>query len=119
MPYKIVVVEPACSWLHSLRQSDRGTLLQIAQALNVLEQEGPALGRPLVDRIAHSALPNLKELRPGSSGTTEVRLLFAFDVERNAVILVGGDKAGDWSRWCRSAIKAAEEAYAVYVKESS
>lgn len=118
MPFKIIVVEPARSWLHSLRRNDRGTLVQIAQALNVLQIEGPALGRPLVDRITGSALANLKELRPGSSGASEVRLLFVFDPRRNAVILVGGDKAGNWSGWYRTAIKEAEEAYAVYEEES-
>lgn len=90
----------------------------ITQALNVLQIEGPALGRPLVDRITGAALPNLKELRPGSSGASEVRLLFVFDPERNAVILVGGDKAGNWSGWYRTAIKEAEEAYAAYRQES-
>ncbi|MFD8945608.1 type II toxin-antitoxin system RelE/ParE family toxin [Streptomyces californicus] len=114
MPYKVIVVEPARSWLHQLRRRDRGTLLQVAAAINVLQCEGPALGRPLVDRIVGSALPNLKELRPGSSGAGEVRLLFVFDPARDAVILVGGDKAGRWSRWYRTAIKEAEAAYEAY-----
>ncbi|CBG68758.1 type II toxin-antitoxin system RelE/ParE family toxin, partial [Streptomyces scabiei] len=47
-----------------------------------------------------------------------MRLLFVFDPERNAVILVGGDKAGNWSGWYRTAIKEAEEAYAAYREES-
>ncbi|WP_371580422.1 type II toxin-antitoxin system RelE/ParE family toxin [Streptomyces sp. NBC_01314] len=118
MPFKIVVVEPALSWLHGLRQNDRGTLHQITAALNVLQQEGPALGRPLVDRITGSDLPNLKELRPGSSGASEVRVLFVFDPDRNAVILVGGDKSGNWSGWYRTAIKEAQEAYKEYKEES-
>ncbi|MFF8441379.1 type II toxin-antitoxin system RelE/ParE family toxin [Streptomyces californicus] len=114
MPYKVIVVEPARSWLHQLRRRDRDTLLQVTAAINVLQREGPALGRPLVDRVVGSALPNLKELRPGSSGASEVRLLFVFDPARNAVILVGGDKAGRWSRWYRTAIKEAEAAYEAY-----
>jgi hypothetical protein len=117
MPHRIIVVEPARSWLHALRHSDRSTLLQIAQALEVLKLEGPTLGRPLVDRIKGSSLPNLKELRPGSSGASEVRLLFIFDPERNAVVLVGGDKSGNWSGWYESAVKEAEEAYAAYLEE--
>ena len=36
------------------------------------------LGRPLVDTIKGSTLSYLKELRPGSAGATEVRLLFVF-----------------------------------------
>lgn len=66
-------------WLHGLRRTDRDTLIQVSQAVTALQEEGPALGRPLVDTIKGSALSNLKELRPGSAGTTEVRLLFVFD----------------------------------------
>ncbi|MEW2070387.1 type II toxin-antitoxin system RelE/ParE family toxin [Streptomyces sp. NPDC007346] len=117
MPYKIIVVEPARSWLHGLRRHDRETLVQVAAAINVLQVEGPALGRPLVDRITGSTLSNLKELRPGSSGSSEVRILFVFDPARNAVILVGGDKAGSWSGWYRAAVKAAEDAYEAYRDE--
>ncbi|MFF4171965.1 type II toxin-antitoxin system RelE/ParE family toxin [Streptomyces sp. NPDC001744] len=118
MPYEIKVIEPALAWLHGLRRTDRETLVQIASALDVLKQEGPTLGRPLVDHIKGSKLPNLKELRPGSSGSTEVRLLFVFDPDRNAVILVGGDKSGNWQTWYPSAIKQAEAAYAIYREET-
>lgn len=65
-------------------------------------------GPPLVDTIKGSALSNLKELRP--------RLLFVFDPDRQAVILVGGDKAGNWSGWCRVAVPQAEQAYAEHLK---
>ena len=83
---------------------------------SALKEEGPALGRPLVDTIKGSVLSNLKELRPGSAGTTEVRLLFVFDPDRQAVILVGGDKAGNWSDWYRVAVPQAEQAYAEHLK---
>ncbi|MFI7345214.1 type II toxin-antitoxin system RelE/ParE family toxin [Streptomyces sp. NPDC049936] len=119
MGFRIIVVEPARSWIHELRSSDRDTLTQITAALDVLQAEGPALGRPLVDRITGSTLPNLKELRPGSKGSSEVRMLFVFDPERNAVILVGGDKSGNWSGWYRTAIKEAEAAYEAYIEEES
>ncbi|WP_406335988.1 type II toxin-antitoxin system RelE/ParE family toxin [Streptomyces sp. NBC_00203] len=61
-------------------------------------------------------LSNLKELRPGSAGPTEVRLLFVFDPDRQAVILVGGDKAGNWSGWYRVVVPQAEQAYADHLK---
>jgi hypothetical protein len=114
--WTIVVVEPVRSWLHDLRRSDRETLLQISEAIKALSEEGPALGRPLVDTVRGSGLANLKELRPGSSGTSEIRLLFVFDPVRQAVLLVGGDKSGNWQRWYRTAIPAAELAYAEHVR---
>jgi hypothetical protein len=118
MAWSIIVVEPALSWLHGLRRSDRGTLLLISQAIEALSIEGPALGRPLVDTVRGSRLANLKELRPGSAGASEVRLLFVFDPRRQAVILVGGDKAGNWQGWYRTAIPLAEAAYADHLRRA-
>ncbi|WP_438860658.1 type II toxin-antitoxin system RelE/ParE family toxin [Amycolatopsis solani] len=39
-----------------------------------------------------SRLHNLKELRPASAGSSEIRILFAFDPVRRAVLLVAGDE---------------------------
>jgi hypothetical protein len=55
-------------------------------------------------------VPEYEELRPGSVGETEARLLFIFDPQRRAVFLVGGDKAGKWSDWYKMAIPQAEQA---------
>ena len=116
MAWRIIVVEPVRSWLHGLRRFDRATLQQVAATIDALAEEGPSLGRPLVDTVKGSALANLKELRPGSAGSSEVRLLFIFDPFRQAVILVGGDKAGNWQGWYRSAIPRAEAAYAEHLR---
>jgi hypothetical protein len=89
----------------------------VVDAIDRLAEAGPALGRPLVDSIAHSAIRNLKELRPGSAGRSEVRILFAFDPWRSAILLTGGDKSGDWQGWYRRAIPRAEELYEEYLKE--
>ncbi|MFI7208667.1 type II toxin-antitoxin system RelE/ParE family toxin [Micromonospora aurantiaca (nom. illeg.)] len=77
----------------------------------------PAEGRPLVDSITASRLSNLKELRPPSAGRTEIRILFVFDPWRSAVLLVAGDKSGQWTRWYREAIPEAEQLYDTYLKE--
>lgn len=111
MTWQIVIVDEVRDWLHELRRTDRDTLHQVSAALNNLEAYGPGLGRPLVDTIKGSSLRNLKELRPGSSGASEVRMLFIFDPARSAVILVAGDKAGNWTGWYRDAIPLAEERY--------
>jgi len=68
-----------------LDQNDAEALLA---AIRVLRDLGPALGRPLVDTVSGSRHANMKELRPGSSGRTEVRVLFAFDLERRAILLL-------------------------------
>jgi Phage derived protein Gp49-like (DUF891) len=41
--------------------------------------------------ITGSKIKNLKELRPGSSGRSEIRVLFVFDSWRSAILLVAGD----------------------------
>ncbi|MFC1400651.1 MULTISPECIES: type II toxin-antitoxin system RelE/ParE family toxin [Streptacidiphilus] len=115
MAWEIVIVEEVRDWLHLLRKEDRETLRLIAAALDVLEEQGPALGRPLVDGIKGSDLANLKELRPGSTGSSEVRLLFIFDPSRRAVVLVGGDKSGNWTGWYEDAIPLAERRYRTHL----
>jgi len=60
---------------------------------NLLEQFGSTLGRPTVDTLKGSRHTNMKELRFNVAGEVW-RVAFAFDPERSAILLVGGDKAG-------------------------
>jgi hypothetical protein len=115
--YRLEIVAEVREWLHELRRTDRATANLVGQSITALLDEGPSLGRPLVDRLKGSNLHNLKELRPGSSGASEVRIIFIFDPERNVVLLVAGDKAGRWNNWYQHAIPLAEERYATYLKE--
>ena len=66
-------------------ESDSATADLVSEAVDLLAERGPALGRPLVDRLKGSIYHNMKELRPGSAGATEVRMIFAFDPIREAV----------------------------------
>ncbi|MEY4171368.1 MAG: hypothetical protein RLZ94_2441 [Actinomycetota bacterium] len=81
----------------------------VIAALELLEERGPMLGRPLVDSVKGSRHKNMKELRPGSQGRSELRVLFAFDPTRQAVLLVAGDKAGAWERWYRVNLPLADD----------
>jgi hypothetical protein len=117
VPHRLVMTRQVRDWLHALRSGDPVTRRLVPEAIDCLLDEGPALGRPLADRIAGSRLHNLKELRPGSSGTSEVRILFIFDPVRHAVLLVAGDKSGRWREWYMQAVPAAEAAYEAYLKE--
>jgi hypothetical protein len=69
-----------------------------------------------VDRIQGSRIHHLKELRPGFGGRSEIRVLFAFDPARSALLL-GGDKAGNWQRGYRENIPIAERLYLEYTAE--
>jgi hypothetical protein len=98
-------------WLRALRQSDPDVYRSVNVAIDMLAEVGPGLGRPLVDTLQGSSIGNLKELRPRSGRDVAIRVLFVFDPWSQAVLLVAGNKAGDWTRWYRTAIPIAETAY--------
>ena len=54
----------------------------------------------------------MKELRPGT-----VRVLFAFDPRRTAILLIGGDKRDEWDGWYEETIPVADDIYDVHLKE--
>jgi hypothetical protein len=115
--WSVKVTEEYAAWFSALIKEDLASAVQVAQAVAALREEGPALGRPLVDRIQGSKVHHLKELRPGSAGRSEIRVLFAFDPTRSALLLLGGDKAGNWQRWYRQNIPIAEQLYVEYTIE--
>ena len=43
----------------------------------------------------------------------------AFDPNRRAVILLGGDKRGDWTGWYERNIPIADDLYDVYLREET
>lgn len=57
----------------------------------------------------------MKELRVGSEG--QLRVLFAFDARRTAILLLGGNKTGRWNEWYRVAIPEADHLYDQYLEE--
>lgn len=62
-----------------------------------------------MDRIESSRYHNMKELRPVA---TNIRILFAFDLQRTAILLLGGDKTGEWNRWYEENVPVADKLYA-------
>src|SRR5258708_2243199 len=82
-------------FLDELYESDPASHQLVNQAILVLERNGPAEGRPLVDTITASRIANMKELRPPSAGHSEIRILLVFDPWRSVILLVAGDKSGE------------------------
>ena len=81
----------------------------------LLAEHGPGLKRPVVGEIEGSRHPNMKELIVSKGGS--LRVLFAFDPRRHAILLLGGDKSGQWETWYRWATPAADELYDIHLKE--
>ncbi|MGN5732208.1 type II toxin-antitoxin system RelE/ParE family toxin [Arthrobacter psychrochitiniphilus] len=101
------------AWLSVL---DDDSYAQVLAAMELLAERGPQLGRPLVDTVVRSRHKNMKELRPGSSGRSELRVLFAFDPQRQAILLIAGDKAGNWSKWYKKNIPIADDLFDDHLK---
>lgn len=108
MTWEVVLVEEVEEWFFTL---DKKSADLVSDAIDLLVEKGPTLTRPLADRLKGSQHHNMKELRPGSTGSSEIRILFCFDPDRQAVLLVAGDKAGRWQDWYKQAIPLAEERY--------
>lgn len=113
MAWKIITVEYFDDWLLGLNEFEQKDVLS---AIFVLEQFGPTLGRPYVDRLKNTdKLKNLKELRIQHKGRP-YRVFFAFDPLRQAVMLCGGDKTGD-KRFYETMIPIAEREFLDYLQE--
>ncbi len=83
----------------------------------LLRTYGPELGPRTVDTLKGSHYANMKELRFSWSGEVW-RVAFAFDPQRQAVLLVGGDKAGaNQRRLYQRLIRVADERYRKYLAE--
>lgn len=99
-------------WWQSLGGSEQDSILY---SVGLLEQAGPALGRPHVDTVSGSRFPNMKELRCQHRGRP-YRIFFAFDPRRCAILLVGGDKTGK-PNFYRKMIPVADRLYAMHLEE--
>lgn len=68
-----------------------------------------------MERIQSSRHHNLKELRASEGGA--LRVLFMFDPRRQVILLLGGDKSGEWNDWYEWAVPAADDLYDEYLEE--
>lgn len=114
MAWVIELTDQVEEWL--LDGLDDEAFAQIAAPIDELERQGPTLGRPLVDRIKGSRHHNMKELR--STGGN-IRILFAFDPARQAILLVGGDKTGNWKGWYKENIPIADARYDEHLEKKN
>ncbi len=72
---------------------DDDAKVEVMAKVTLLRQLGPALPRPHADTLKGSKHSNLKELRAETSKEV-LRIAFAFDPTRTAILLIGGDKSG-------------------------
>lgn len=117
MTWEVSLHEEVDAWFVKLSKDEPEIAEEVAAAIDKLAEDGPTLGRPLVDRIKASKHHNMKELRPRTSGEGEIRILFAFDPDREAILLVAGDKSGQWVKWYSENIPVADARFDEHLKE--
>jgi len=88
---------------------------ELQAIIDVLEQLGPQLGRPRVDTLSGSDHANMKEIRFDAADGVW-RFAFAFDPNREAIVLCGGDKSGgSEKRFYRQLIAKADKRFAAHL----
>lgn len=98
-------------WFLMLDDTDS---MAVARIVGLLEAKGTALGFPYSSAIAGSRYP-LRELRIQSGGKP-LRVFYAFDPLRQAVLLLGGDKTGD-NRFYLTMLPSVEAIWEAYLRD--
>lgn len=109
----VIVTDEFLEWGDTL---DADTWARVVWGVDLLEQRGLTLGHPYSSAIKGSDYP-LRELRLRVHGHA-VRVFYIFDVKRQAVVLVGGDKTGD-DRFYQTMVPRAEAIWEQYLKEQA
>lgn len=97
------------------RSQDEAIQDSVDQSVTLLEVRGPQLPFPFSSGIAGSRHEHMRELRVQSGGKP-IRIFYAFDPRRAAILLIGGNKEGD-TRFYERMIPLADRLYDDYLAE--
>lgn len=106
---EVVVTDEFSDWYGDLNEGDTDAVFRV---VGLLEERGVSLGFPHSSAIKDSKYA-LRELRTQSGGAP-IRIFYAFDPARHAVLLLGGDKTGD-DRFYEKMIPTAERLWEIYI----
>jgi hypothetical protein len=98
------------SWWDSLKAEEQES---VAHDVNILREQGLALGFPRSSGVSSSRHRHMRELRIQHEGRP-YRVLYAFDPNRAAILLIGGDKTGN-DRWYEIFVPIADRLYDEHV----
>lgn len=110
---EVVGTHEFASWFASLDDPGKE---DVTVCVDLLETRGLALGYPRSSAIKGASFA-LRELRIQSQGRP-LRVFYAFDPLRQAVLLIGGDKTGD-PRFYERLIPQAERIWKEYLDENA
>jgi hypothetical protein len=112
MPSTVEYTDEFGTWWASLSEAQQDDTDRV---VGLLEARGPQLGFPYSSGIAGSQHAHMRELRVQSAGHP-LRIFYAFDPRRTAILLIGGDKTGD-DRFYDAYIPIADRLYDAYLAE--
>jgi hypothetical protein len=99
-------------WFHELGEAEQDDVTSIVL---LLMEQGPRLPFPHSSAVNGSKHDHMRELRVQSGGRP-LRVFYAFDPRRTAILLIGGDKTGD-DRFYKRMIPVADRLYDIYIEE--
>ena len=108
--WTVITTELFNEWFE---QQEESVQEKVLAALVVLQQNGPSLGRPLVDTVYDSKFTNMKELRIQHRGKP-LRAFFAFDPLRQAIVFCIGNKGGK-KRFYTEMLAIADQQYELHL----
>lgn len=103
VPWEVEATDEFKAWYDDLDDPEADDVDAIVE---LLEQRGPGLTRPVADTIKTSDHHHMRELRTGTT-----RILYAFDPRRVAILLLGGDKENEWNKWYDREVPVADRLY--------
>lgn len=112
MAWNVEYTDEFGTWYDALREEIQD---DIDRMVGVLEARGPQLPFPYSSGIEGSRHDHMRELRVQSGGKP-IRIFYAFDPRRTAILLIGGDKTGD-KRFYESMIPVVDRLYGDYIAE--
>jgi hypothetical protein len=108
---EVVTTDEFAEWFAML---DDDQLKAVDHIVGLLELKGLALGHPYSSALKGTHFP-FRELR-SQRYSTALRIVYAYDPHRDAVLIIGGDKAGN-SRFYEEITPKAEKIWKQYLKE--
>jgi hypothetical protein len=108
MSWDVEITDEFVRWFADLIEPDQDA---IDFTVDLLIVQGPNLRFPHSSGIGNSRHSHMRELRIQSEGRP-LRVFYAFDPRRSAILLIGGDKTGD-DRFYDRLVPVADELYDV------
>ncbi len=111
MKCTVAVTEECKAWMLTLTVNERA---RVFAYLDILEEQGTGLSGKYSSGIKGAKHTAMRELRC-QIDARPFRIFYIFDLNRNAVVLIGGDKTGkNQDRWYREMVRKADEIYERY-----